>query len=84
MMKTTMSGSIGAIPLTFGSTIGFDTTSGREDKAAERMATTNPIAVEVLMVSSLEKTERVFVNCNGEIRLIHHFHNWKQMFKDLR
>jgi hypothetical protein len=82
-MKTTMSGSIGAIPLTPGSTIGFDTTSGREDRAAERMATANPIAVEVFRVRSLEKTERVFVNCNIAI-LIHHFHNWKQLFKDLR
>jgi hypothetical protein len=76
-MKTTMSGSIGAFPLAFGSTIGFDITSGKEDRAAARMATVNPIAVEVLNLGSLEKTELAFVNCNVVVRLIHHFHYWK-------
>jgi hypothetical protein len=70
-----MSGAIGAIPSTFGSTIGFEITSGKEDKAAARMATTNPTVVEVLILVSLEKL--AFVNCNEVVRLIHHFHNWK-------
>ena len=84
IIKTTIRGSTGATPATAGSTRGFDRTSGREDRAAERIATINPIVVEVLILGSLEITEPVLGNCNDMLRLIHHFHNWKQTFRDLR
>lgn len=62
-MNTTTSGSTGVIPLTVGSTRGFEITSGKEDKAAESIATTNPSVVEVLILGNLPMAEFSFVNC---------------------
>lgn len=62
MMKTITAGSIGVIPSSFGSTIGFENTSGKEDKAAATIAAANPIVADVLILS-LEKTELFFLNC---------------------
>jgi hypothetical protein len=77
IMKTTISGSTGAIPATVGSTIGFESTSGKEDRAAASMATANPTVVDVLILGSLERTEFTLVNCNETLKSFHHFHNWK-------
>ena len=77
IMKTTMRGSTGAIPATVGSTSGFESTSGKEDRAAARIATANPTVVEVLSLGSLERKELTLWNCNDALKLIHHFHNWK-------
>lgn len=84
IIKTIISGSIGAIPSTPGSTIGFEITSGKEDKAAARIATANPTVVEVLILGSLEKTEFVFEYCKGLVRLTHQFHIWKWRSMNLR
>lgn len=57
IMKTTKRGSVGVTPLTPGSTIGFEITSGREERAAAIIATVNPRVLADLILYNLEKSE---------------------------
>lgn len=50
IMNTTNRGSVGTTPETVGSMIGFEITSGSEDKAAAIIATANPIVLTDLIL----------------------------------